>query len=308
MQNLTKDGNHMAIHEFYCRPTLIQPHQTITISAFNIPLSITAFLGNILIIVALQRPSSLHPPSKLLLGCLASTDLCVGLISQPLYVTVLMSQQHSKLCYYVEILFNSIGAIFGAVSLLTLTAISVDRLLALLLGLRYRQVVTLRRVWYFVVTFWLSSTASAIIFVYNVRIGRGIAFMGVILCIVTTGLCYTKIYLRLRQHRVNVQDHVPQGQANGGGIPLNVARYRKTVSSALWIQLTLLACYLPYSITTAVPAFTGSRTPFISLALSVTLSLLYLNSSLNPFMYCWKMREVRQAVKDTVRHFWCCSC
>ena len=45
------------------------------LSAFNIFLSITAVLGNILILVALRKVSSLHPPSKLLFRCLATTDL-----------------------------------------------------------------------------------------------------------------------------------------------------------------------------------------------------------------------------------------
>ena len=51
--------------------------------------------------------SSLHPPSKLLLGCLASTDLGVGLVAQPLYVNVLLSPKHSKHCYYSGVLFHS---------------------------------------------------------------------------------------------------------------------------------------------------------------------------------------------------------
>ena len=303
MVNYSEYGNHTTIQQVYCMPTYYEAQKRITISAVNISLTFTALLGNVLIIVALQKPSSLHPPSKLLLGCLASTDLCVGLISQPLYATLLMSPQHSNVCFYVKILSNSVGAIFGGVSLLTLTAISVDRLLALLLGLRYRQVVTLRRVWVFVVSFWVSSTASTIMFFYNARIGRGIICIAVILCIVITTLCYTKIYLRLRQHQTQVQNLVPQAQPNEGGILLNLMRYKKTVSSSLWIQMTLLACYLPYSIATGITAITGLGTPSISLALSITLSLLYFNSSLNPFLYCWKMREVRQAVKDTIRQF-----
>ena len=40
------------------------------------------------------------------------------------------------------------------------------------------------------------------------------------------------------------QIHVHQGQPNGHA-PLNIARYRKTVSSALWVQLTLVTRYLP---------------------------------------------------------------
>ena len=45
--------------------------------------AITSFPGNLLIIVALQKVTSIHPPSKLLFSCLALTDLCVGIILQP---------------------------------------------------------------------------------------------------------------------------------------------------------------------------------------------------------------------------------
>ena len=59
------------------------------------------------------------------------------------------------LLYYIKILYESIGGMFCGVSVLTVTAISVDRLLALMLGLRYRQEVTLKRVWVIAVTSWL---------------------------------------------------------------------------------------------------------------------------------------------------------
>ena len=45
------------------------------ISVLNSFLSFTVFLGNALILIALHKESSLHPPSKLLLRCLATTDL-----------------------------------------------------------------------------------------------------------------------------------------------------------------------------------------------------------------------------------------
>ena len=302
--NYSEHGNSTTIQQVFCLPTYYEA-QRITISAVNIPFSIMAFLGNVLIIVALRKVSSLHPPSKLLLGCLASTDLCVGLISQPLYVTTFILPKHSDLCFYIVTYFRlitSAGTIFCGVSLLTLTAISVDRLLALLLGLRYRQVVTLRRVWGFVVLFWFFSIAVAIIFVYNARICYVLICIIVILCTVTTTLCYTKIYLRLRQHQAQIQDHVSQVQPNEGGVSLNLMRYKKTVSSSLWIQMTLLACYLPFSIVTGLPAITEVGNPSTELALDITFSLLFFNSSLNPVLYCWKMRDVRQAVKATIRN------
>ena len=80
---------------------------------------------------------------------------------------------------------------------------------------------------------------------------------------------------------------------------------RKAVSTVLWLQVTLIACYLPYSllITLVIHAEPFSS---VSLAWSYTLTLLYLNSSLNPILYCWKLDEVRQAVKDTIRQVLCC--
>ena len=130
------------------------------ISVLNSFLSITAFFGNVLVLVALRKESSLHPPSKVLLRNLATTDLCVGVISQPLYAALLLTavNEHCNVCRYVDVVVAITSYILCAVSLLTLTAISVDRLLALLLGLRYRQVVTLRRAYGTVIAFWAVST------------------------------------------------------------------------------------------------------------------------------------------------------
>lgn len=186
--------------------------------------------------------------------------------------------------------------------MLTITAVSVDRLLALLLGLRYRHVMTLRRVWTLVVSFWLSVTAFAVLSIYNYRIAIYIMCITMTLCIVTSSFCYTRIYLKLRHHKTTVQEN-----GNKGGNPLNIARYRRTVSSALWVQIALLACYLPFGIVAALIAVTGERTPSLALAWDATDTLLMGNSALNPFLYCWKMKEVRQEVKNTIRQLKCFS-
>ena len=269
----------------------------------NITLSISASLGNILVIITLKRVSSLRPSSKLLLGCLASTDLCVGLITQPLFVAYIISPEYSMFCYYFSILFTRLSITLGGVSVSTLTAISVDRLLALLMRLRYRHVVTLRSVQSYVVISWFCSIVTTVINSYDARITLSITFSATILCIVSSIFSYTKIYLKLRNHQAQVhQGHAHQGQPNGGGMPLNITRYRKTVSSALWVQITLVVCYLPYGIA-AIFVLNGLRTQFLDLAWELTLSLFMLNSTLNPLLYCWKIKEIRQAVMDTFIRF-----
>ena len=305
MQNLTEISNQTTTAELFCSLTPTEPKTKIITSAINIPLCITAFLGNLLIIAVLPKVSSLHPPSKLLLGCLACTDLCVGLISQPLYVFLLLSSQLSKHCYDAKVFFDLSSAVFCEVSLMTLTAISVDRLLALVLGLRYRQVVTLRRVWILVVAGWLYNIKSATMVFYNQHTAFSIFAVEVILCLIASNCCYTKIYRVLHQNRSQVQHHVHQGQQNQGQNALNMARYRKTLATALWVQITLVACYLPLATMVAVAIFYG---PLPNLAWHSSLTLMMLNSTLNPFLYCWKIREMKKVVKDTIIKSFCFCC
>ena len=74
--------------ERYCAPELAEgiQHPLVCLIVLNIFLSICAFLGNSIILVALHKKLSLHTPSKLLLRCLSASDLCVGLIAEPAIV------------------------------------------------------------------------------------------------------------------------------------------------------------------------------------------------------------------------------
>ena len=280
--------------------------ELIYLSAFNIFLSITAVLGNILILVALRKVSSLHPPSKLLLRCLATTDLCVGLISEPLIVVYLMSLDHEQwnLCYYSFIWIVIFSYTLCSVSLLTMSAVGVDRLLALLLGLRYRQVVTLKRTYLILAVFWIMSVVASISFLVNHLVTIWYGYLVIPLCLVTSIASYTKIFLKLRHHQIQVQGHIQQEQPSQP-IPLNIERYRKVVFSALWVQCALVACYLPYGILRALVGY-GNLSPSSFLLLALATTLVQLNSSLNPFLYCWKISEVKQAVKETIREALCC--
>ena len=177
--------------------------QLIYLSAFNIFLSITAFLGNTLILVAFHKKSSLHPPSKLLYRCLATTDLCVGLIAEPVRIAYLISLVHEEwiFCGYSIVLSDTVGYVLGSVTVLTMTAISVDRLLALLSGLRYRQVVTLKRMYVAVAAIWVISIAAAASYLGNNLITYWCGSIGISLCLATSIVSYTKIFVTLRHHQ-----------------------------------------------------------------------------------------------------------
>ena len=86
LENFTEDENHKTVQELFCSAEFVRgvESELIFLSALNIFFSVTAFLGNTLILVALHKETSLHPPSKLLYRNLAITDLCVGIIAEPL--------------------------------------------------------------------------------------------------------------------------------------------------------------------------------------------------------------------------------
>ena len=105
----------------------------------------------------------------------------------------------------------------------------------------------------------------------------------------------------LCHHQAQVQENVHQGQKNGGRTSLNIERYKKTVFSALWVQTAVVICYLPFAIPATICYRKEMHTRLLDLSLEATISLVLFNSSLNPLLYCWKMKEVRQAVKATIR-------
>ena len=303
--NFTGDGLQKTFEDLVCSPDIsagLHGHLTF-LSVLHSFLSVTAFLGNTLILIALRKESSLHPPSKLLLRNLATTDLCVGLISEPLTVIFWMSvaNEHWNICPFAFVARFITSYILFGVSVGTLTAISVDRLLALLLGLRYRQVVTLKRTYVIVFTLWLFSAGFSATYFWIPFITFWYGVVYISLCLIISIFSYTKIFHTLRHHQNQVQDHVQQPNQRN---QLNIARYKRAVFAAIWLQLTLVACYLPYDIVAALWAESGLSSSLYH-ARSYTITLVYLNSSLNPIVYCWKIDEVRQAVKDTIRQVLC---
>ena len=302
MKNFTGGENLKTVAEPLCSAELTgEVHgELIFLSVVNTCLSITAFLGNALILVALHKDTSIHPPSKLLYRNLAITDLYVGIIAEPLHVAYMISEVNGRwdICYYANLTDGFGGFTLCSVSLITMTTISVDRLLALLLGLRYRQVVTFKRTRLIAIGGWIVSIVVGSMSFLNPLIDSLCRYIGAAFCLVTTICAYTKIFMSLRHNQIHVQNHVVQRQS-GQANTLNIARYRKAVYSALWVQVTLVICYQPYGIAVALTTQRGMPLSTY-LARGFTGTLGYLNSSLNPFLYCWKVTEVRQAVKETL--------
>lgn len=312
MSNLSSEDDRNALFsEIFPSP---RPLKLAAISiALNAFSSITACIGNVLILVALYKVTSISPPTKILFVSLAVTDLLTGLILQPLLVvhaiitSVIIS---TNLSYFSEQVNSVLGFILTTLSILTSTAISVDRLLALVLGLVYRNVVTLRRVRVIVICIWLLScmlggwrcttvAADLAKLVFLVVVG---------LCFITSIASYIKIYSLLYRHRRQVHGHFKRAQQQSNRTAqLNEARFKKTVSSIAWIQFTLILLFIPCIVVAIlwINKIIPSGIPG-AILFRVLFSVFYLNSSLNPILYVWKIREVKKIVKADLMKLKCC--
>lgn len=312
MSNLSSedDGNALFSEIFPSPRPLKLAAISIALNAFS---SITACIGNVLILVALYKVTSISPPTKILFVSLAVTDLLTGLILQPLLVvhaiitSVIIS---TNLSYFSEQVNSVLGFILTTLSILTSTAISVDRLLALVLGLVYRNVVTLRRVRVIVICIWLLScmlggwrcttvAADLAKLVFLVVVG---------LCFITSIASYIKIYSLLYRHRRQVHGHFKRAQQQSNRTAqLNEARFKKTVSSIAWIQFTLILLFIPCIVVAIlwINKIIPSGIPG-AILFRVSFSVFYLNSSLNPILYVWKIREVKKIVKADLMKLKCC--
>lgn len=274
-------------------------------TVLNSLLSLTTVIGNILILMSLNRTSRVHAASKALYFSLAVSDLGVGLFVQPAFVGSLATgSAKPEICQFFVIVLNVAGTISVGVSLQILSAISVDRVLAIRLKMRYKEVATLFRTRLVLVACWLVSTFLALMFFVSREFFDLSQILGIIMCIGVSTVSYIIIFHTLRRLQSQVQNLGPGDRAAQNHF--NINRYKKSVSTALWVYGSLLACYLPFILLAAAQVSVESKTTFIIGTKWFTLTLIYMNSTLNPILYCWKIQEVREAVKEIIKQH--CPC
>ena len=270
---------------------------------FNSFLSYTAIMLNIVTIHVIRKTSSLPKTLKTLLLSLAVSDVGVGFLVQPFYTSILINWlQQSSPGYNTRKAFYFIGNLFSTASFFGVVAVSVDRFSAIHLHLRYQELVTYKRVDTFVISIWVISI-SASFSIFWVSRNTVFSFVVVIIGIVgvfLTTMIYISIYLTVRRHKSQIQVLQVQPQAQTGEIS-NFTSIINSIVGIFYVYLTFLICYLRCIISLAAFKTNGPNVTLKKFFL-FSVTLLYLNSSLNPVIYCWKMIHVRRAVMNILRN------
>ena len=109
-----------------------------------------------------------------------------------------------------------------------------------------------------------------------------------------------KIYRIVRRHRREIQ---AQEQAIHITHHFNLVQFTKTCVNTFLVYYVVILCYLPYFIACILSS--KDNNTISPLVWKLVLTAVFLNSALNPFLYCWRLPAIRGPVMLLVRKIIC---
>ena len=271
-------------------------------AVLNSVFSLTAILGNLTIIMAYKTTPSLHCPANTLLCCLALSDFTVGLIAQPCFVAHKIGEIQRNLDIYcaTRIISETSGFITSGVSILTLTAISIERYLAMYLHLRYKELVTNFRVFLIVGTLWITiGIMASLRFLFkDGREYNAVTVPILFSSLIITVVAYTGIYKHVKRHHRSIEDQESTKSSR------NILRFKKSTVTMAYILILFVISNAPFIGVAIAHRFEG-YTYSVKTAYIYVSSCIFICSSVNPVIYCWRIAEIRRAVAKLLKIFTC---
>ena len=278
--------------------TISRPDTFVIINcALNASMMLIAIIGNTLVLSAILKTPSLRSPSTVFLIGLAVSDLLVGLVVQPVYIANALTNDS-----LIE-LQNITSHCACAVSLATMTSISVDRFLALHYHMRYPNFMTTHRAMYILATHWLASITLPLLVFWNMNAYYIAGGVGIGFCLSVSSGCYIQIYRIVRQHQLQI--HAQQQaveRLNAAENNQNLQRSKNSAKSTFIFYIVMLVCYTPLFISMIIFSFDHIN---LTKARALVSTVVYTNSSINPFLYCWRLRDLRATVVKISRQMFC---
>ena len=256
----------------------------------NIPLMLISITGNSLVFAAILRTPSLRSPSTVFLCNLVFSDLLVGLVVQPAYIaTAVATKFEPGPLYEVS---STLFTIACGVSICTMTAISVDRFWALHYHMRYPTLMTEKCAAYSSATIWFGMITLSCLSLWNKKYSIPIAALGTAICIIISSISYIRIYQIVRHHQLQI--HAQQQAVSNS----DLARTKKSALNTFIYYICMIICYSPFFIYMLLLAIF----PTINVRVwNPILTTTFMNSSVNPGLFCWRVRKLRSAVIKTWR-------
>ena len=176
---------------------------------------------------------------------------------------------------------------------------NIYRLLALTLHLRYNTIVTVPRVFQTTIALWIFATVIVLPRFWLASKWHFIPIaLGVLIFFVIV-ISVWKIFRIVRKHQQQIKgqtkavSHLPANT-------VNILKCRKSAVTVLYIYGLFLIFYLPFMVLLMIKKFVG-YTRTVRIVYEYAATAVFINSCLNPVVYCWRISEIRRAVKNFIR-------
>ena len=248
---------------------------------------VSTVLENSLVLTAILRTPSLRSSSITLKSSLAVSDLFVGLVVQPVYIAYRLTENVT--------VFQVISIMAGSgcgFSLLLMTAITVDWFLALHYHMQYPSLMTVRRAFSTSVTLWIISLLLSLCLFWKMEAYYLAAAVSIVICLLLCSAYYVRIYRIVKRHQFQIYVQQIAVENHAENISQTVLRSTKSAKNTFIYYIIMVLCYTPLFISMSMLAFSPDRWT-ITWTLADTAA--FINSFINPLLYCRRLREVRTA-------------
>lgn len=270
---------------------------------FNAPLMLISISGNALVLVAIIRTPTIRSTSVIMLCSLAVSDLLVGSVAQPLFIAGELTTSR-----YIESMSEIMASVLCGVSLCTMTAISVERFIALRYPMKYQSAFTTkwRVIYVSIIIIWASNILFSVFYFWQWTTYFSVMAVGICLCIFISTFSYIKIYRVVRRHQAQIQTQQQAARQNSpddrNNVNMRAVRMKRSAVNTFIFYVAMILCYFPIIISLCLSSISYKNwTKVWHLADTV----VFFNSSINPILYCWRLGELRTAVYKTVKDILC---
>jgi len=288
-----------------------------TLVSFLVTTAVTSGFLNSLVLLTIWTTFSLHKPSYYLIATIALSDFLAGFFGEIMLASshIFLSQtdrhrsrQWQDFNCTLILVCKSYGYILCGSSISTFVAMSVDRLLAITMKTSYNNNSTVFKVISFCpVASWAVITVITCYTAVDVTLSklRDGMFFGAMLT--AMALCsiiaiYSVAYLKLKA-TLSYQANAPHSSPNTSSF--NLEKYRKTLNTFVLVCALFSACYAPFTIASImyINELEGSYygVEVVVMFLDISDYLVYFSATMNPVVYIWRMKDLRNAMKQVVR-------